>query len=248
MWLKHLYSYCPPPQLKIFLSESLCTMFSWKNLSFSQPLLHQSWSDEFANCTTEIHLMSDSSSLFYMDYRRWVYIVIVCEVSHCIHVHTRGSLHTSQTSHLLLYPSLWLLVPGLSSHFCCYFLYNLLLKSVQVSKIIRKWPQDFVSLGNPCIHVHAWNLVVQNVMTDCMYLYTQQEVISALPSFIKLSPNLVKGVFDKLLISFKGKIIYMYMCVYVQCNSLIPRPIPSLSVLLRLGMGLGMRLHIILIK
>ena len=37
-------------------------------------------------------------------------------------------------------------------------------------------------------------------------LYTQQEVISALPSFVKLSPNLVKGVFDKLLISFKGKI------------------------------------------
>ena len=27
----------------------------------------------------------------------------------------RGSLHTSQISHLLLYPSLWLLIPGLSS-------------------------------------------------------------------------------------------------------------------------------------
>ena len=32
-----------------------------------------------------------------------------------------GALCTSQISHLLLYPSLWLLVPGLSSHFChCY--------------------------------------------------------------------------------------------------------------------------------
>ena len=33
----------------------------------------------------------------------------------------RGSLHTSQISHLLLYPSLWLLVPGLSSQFLPYF-------------------------------------------------------------------------------------------------------------------------------
>ena len=30
---------------------------------------------------------------------------------------TRGSLHTSQISHLLKYPSLWLAILGLSSHF-----------------------------------------------------------------------------------------------------------------------------------
>ena len=50
----------------------------------------------------------------------------------------RGSLHTSQISHLVLYPSLWLLVPGLSSHFCHYFLYNLLLRSTPVSNIFGK--------------------------------------------------------------------------------------------------------------
>lgn len=35
-------------------------------------------------------------------------------------------------------------------------------------------------------------------------LSLQQEVISALPKFIKLSPSLVKGVFDRLLVSYKG--------------------------------------------
>ena len=35
----------------------------------------------------------------------------------CIYMKLRGSLHTSQISHLPLYPSLWLLVPGLSSQF-----------------------------------------------------------------------------------------------------------------------------------
>ena len=63
-------------------------------------------------------------------------------------------------------------------------------------------------------------------MVVFMYLYTQQEVISALPSFIKLSPNLVKGVFDKLLISFKGKVK-----AHAHENCLVPRPIPSLSML-----------------
>ena len=33
----------------------------------------------------------------------------------------RSSTHTSQISHLLLYPSLWLLDPGLSSQFLPYF-------------------------------------------------------------------------------------------------------------------------------
>ena len=40
---------------------------------------------------------------------------------HCIEClvmyNIRGSLHTGQISHLLLYPSLWLLVPGSSSQF-----------------------------------------------------------------------------------------------------------------------------------
>ena len=34
-----------------------------------------------------------------------------------MYMYFRGSLHTSQISHLLLYPSLWLLVPRLSSQF-----------------------------------------------------------------------------------------------------------------------------------
>ena len=63
------------------------------------------------------------------------------------HIIYKGSLHTSQISHLLLYPSLWLLVPGLSSH---YFLYNLLLTSAVVGNIFEKWLQDFVSFRNPC--------------------------------------------------------------------------------------------------
>ena len=60
----------------------------------------------------------------------------------------RGSLHTSQVSHLLLYLSLWLLFPGLSSHFCYCFLYNLVLRSALVSNIFEKWLQDFECFGN----------------------------------------------------------------------------------------------------
>ena len=47
-------------------------------------------------------------------------------------------------------PSLWLLVPELSSLFCHCFLYNLLLRSALVSNIFGKWLQDFVSFRNPC--------------------------------------------------------------------------------------------------
>ena len=50
-----------------------------------------------------------------------------------IHVRTC----TSQISQLLLHPSLWLLVSGLSSHFCHYFPYNLLLRSTLVSIILK---------------------------------------------------------------------------------------------------------------
>ena len=57
----------------------------------------------------------------------------------------KGSLHTSQISHLLLYLHFanWLLVPESSSHFCRCFLYNLLLRSALVSTIVGKWPKDF---------------------------------------------------------------------------------------------------------
>ena len=51
----------------------------------------------------------------------------------------------------ILHPSLWLLVPGLSSQFCHTFLYNVLLRSLLVSNIFGKSPQDFVSFGNPCV-------------------------------------------------------------------------------------------------
>ena len=66
-----------------------------------------------------------------------------------LHYITRGSLCTSQISHLLLYPSLRLVVPGLSGHFHYYFLYNLLLRATLVGNIFEKWLQDFVRFGNP---------------------------------------------------------------------------------------------------
>ena len=63
--------------------------------------------------------------------------------------HRRDSLHTSQISHLLLYPSLWLLVPGLSGQFLPLFLYNMLLMSAVIAKIFEKWLQDFCKLWEP---------------------------------------------------------------------------------------------------
>ena len=86
-----------------------------------------------------------------------------------------GFPHTSQISHLVLYPSLWLLVSGMSSQFTflCNLLlkspiyatlsYNLLLKSPIYAtlsyNLFLKSPralvsgillQDFASFGNPC--------------------------------------------------------------------------------------------------
>ena len=55
--------------------------------------------------------------------------------------------HYSQITHLLLYPSFWLLLSGLSSH---YFPYNLPLLSTVEGNIFEKWLQGFVSFGNPC--------------------------------------------------------------------------------------------------
>ena len=68
-----------------------------------------------------------------------------------LRVNVRGSLYTSQISHLLLYPSLRLLVPGFSSHFCHYFPYTLLLRSALVTNIFGKRLQDFVCFRNPYI-------------------------------------------------------------------------------------------------
>ena len=59
-------------------------------------------------------------------------------------------LRTSQISHLLLvlYPSLWLLVLGLSSHFFTIAsFYNQLLRSALVKN--WKWLLDFISFENP---------------------------------------------------------------------------------------------------
>ena len=49
------------------------------------------------------------------------YCTLNCH-AHNQHLVFRSSLHTSQISHSLLYPSLWLLVPGLSSQFLPLFL------------------------------------------------------------------------------------------------------------------------------
>lgn len=49
----------------------------------------------------------------------------------------------------------------------------------------------------------------------CMFLL-QHEVIAALPKFIKLSPTLVKGVFDRLLVSYKGVFVYCAFVAYKQ--------------------------------
>ena len=51
-----------------------------------------------------------SSNSYYM-------YVKVSTYHNYVNAYSRGSPHTSQISYLLLYPSLWLLVPGLSSHF-----------------------------------------------------------------------------------------------------------------------------------
>ncbi len=41
----------------------------------------------------------------------------------------------------------------------------------------------------------------------------QHEVIAALPKFIKLSPTMVKGVFDRLLVSYKGELPRIVDCM-----------------------------------
>ena len=67
-----------------------------------------------------------------------------------VYVPLRGSPHTSQISHLLPYPSLWLLVPGLNSQLLPLFPIQLAFISAVVGNIFQKWLQDFVTFGNPC--------------------------------------------------------------------------------------------------
>ena len=63
----------------------------------------------------------------YYNYKCIIFTNASIYVQHIIlYVHTCQGFpnpHTSQNSHLLLYPSLWLLVPGPSSQFLQYILY-----------------------------------------------------------------------------------------------------------------------------
>ena len=54
---------------------------------------------------------------------------------HMYYMQAWGSLHTSQISHLLLYPSLWLLLSGLSSQFFAITSYTICLYCQQWSAI-----------------------------------------------------------------------------------------------------------------
>ena len=60
-----------------------------------------------------------------------------------------GSPHTSQISHLLLYPSLWLQKSERSSHFYHYQQSLLWYVLLLISNIAEKWLEHFLSLGNP---------------------------------------------------------------------------------------------------
>ena len=84
-------------------------------------------------------------------------------------LYSRDSLNASQISHLLVYPSLRQLVPGLSSPFCNRFLYNLFLRSAAsalVSNIFGKWLQDFVSFGNPFTGYKLTSTVTSKVLSS----------------------------------------------------------------------------------
>ena len=62
----------------------------------------------------------------------------------------RGSPHTSQISQWLLYPSLWLLISGLNSHFCHCSHCKLLSRSAMVSNIFEKATR-VCKLGEPLV-------------------------------------------------------------------------------------------------
>ena len=61
----------------------------------------------------------------------------------------RGSLHTSQISHLLFYPSLWLLVPGLSSQFLPLFPVQPAFNIISGRQYLREMATRFCKLREP---------------------------------------------------------------------------------------------------
>ena len=85
---------------------------------------------------------------------RWTVVFETSYIIICTHTFPTHFPYTlAKLAILILYPSLWLLVPGLDSQilFHC-FLYNVLaFISVVMSIIFEKWLQDFVTFGNPCI-------------------------------------------------------------------------------------------------
>ena len=95
--------------------------------------------------------------------------VVQCSVWTLLSTH-RGSLTSSQISHLLLYPSLWLLLSGLSSQF-------LPLLPIQPAFIVNSgwqyfWEMTtrFCKLREP---LHTWNASI--IICTC-YNIAQQEV------------------------------------------------------------------------
>ncbi len=108
----------------------------------------------------------------------------------------RGSLHTSQISHLLLYPLLWLLVPGLSSHF---LLYNLLLTLLLVGNIFEKWLQKFCKLWEPLCIIFARQIDLR---------------LTAIPRGIS---ELLRNIFTSLLTCV---LIHMYKHIMRTCATL----------------------------
>ena len=77
----------------------------------------------------------------------------------------RGSPRSSQISHLLLYHSLWLLVPGLSSH---YFLYNKLLMYVSNGHVLlQKMATRFCEFEEPLrTNYFTHDIVLQGTIDD----------------------------------------------------------------------------------
>ena len=71
-----------------------------------------------------------------------------------MHMYCTGVPHTlaklAISNDLLLYPSLWLLVPGLSSHFCHCFLHTPASAMNTGQQYLWEMAiQEFISFGNP---------------------------------------------------------------------------------------------------
>ena len=82
---------------------------------------------------------------------------------------TSGSPHSSQNSHLLLYPSLWLQIPEVSSHFYHYQRLWLRYFLLFISSIAEKRLEPFMSFGNLCVHAYTH---VHAYTCTCTYMYT----------------------------------------------------------------------------